>query len=202
MEHVGHAGLHLDPDGIIRCFARTHGGDDPVVVALPLPAPAATVMDLMEQKVASGELGTIDLPAADGVPRTALEDALRELIRVAGMNAGSDFGYLPSAEAADQEEISEAVQVVFLAIEAEAAATEHEAWDQGYAAAAARAEAAQPSPGLDADLLAEALHRSAPLSHRRRKCSDRHDLRAEQIATEYDFIRVERDARLRGGERG
>ena len=63
-----------------------------------------------------------DRPATE--PRTDLEDALRELIRVsksAGMNAASDFGYLPSTQQADEEEISEAVQSVHAAIGAEAA---------------------------------------------------------------------------------
>ena len=62
------------------CEARYHvtfeAGEpgDPCLcpeAALPQPAPAASVMDLMEQEVASGELGTIDLlaPAADGRDR-------------------------------------------------------------------------------------------------------------------------------------
>ena len=46
--------------------------------------------------------------------------------------------------------------------------------------------ASRPAPQpLDVELLAEALHAVAPQTHHRRKCIDRHDLRAAAIAEAY-----------------
>lgn len=38
MRHVGCFGLHLDKDGILRCFARAHSGDDVFVADLTAEA--------------------------------------------------------------------------------------------------------------------------------------------------------------------
>ena len=57
--------------------------------------------------------------AAQRPPDAAVEDALRELIRVArnaGMNEMQELGYFPSQRQADDEEISEAVQAVYAAL--------------------------------------------------------------------------------------